>query len=154
MNFEEKILDKFKTLPEKNIPKILYHYTPPEGLLGIIKSKKIWASNIQYLNDKDEFKRTIRAQRKYVLDRFKKLPEIKKRDDFLELLHHTNILNEVEIYVISFTEESEKINGYSVAGRNVGYNSKENNRKNNFVFFICRATIFSIPQRAKAIIFY
>ncbi len=33
----------------------LYHYTSRSGLLGIIESKTIWASNIHYLNDYTEF---------------------------------------------------------------------------------------------------
>lgn len=35
-------------------PELLYHYTTQEGLLGIIERKKIWASNLQYLNDASE----------------------------------------------------------------------------------------------------
>jgi hypothetical protein len=34
---------------------IFYHYTSQRGLLGIIKEKKIWATNIRYLNDEREF---------------------------------------------------------------------------------------------------
>jgi len=34
--------------------KILYHYTSLEGLLGIIESKSIWATNVLYLNDASE----------------------------------------------------------------------------------------------------
>lgn len=39
--------------------KILYHYTSLEGLLGIIKDKAIWATNILYLNDASELKYSI-----------------------------------------------------------------------------------------------
>ena len=35
-------------------PGLLYHYTTQEGLLGIIEKQKIWASHLQYLNDKSE----------------------------------------------------------------------------------------------------
>jgi adenosylmethionine-8-amino-7-oxononanoate aminotransferase len=34
---------------------VLYHYTSQAGLLGIINSKVLWASNIFYLNDTTEF---------------------------------------------------------------------------------------------------
>lgn len=34
---------------------ILYHYTSQHGLLGILGSKSIWATNTQYLNDHTEF---------------------------------------------------------------------------------------------------
>jgi len=33
----------------------LYHYTDSNGLLGILKNKSIWLSNIQLLNDTSEF---------------------------------------------------------------------------------------------------
>ncbi|MFZ1084154.1 MAG: DUF2971 domain-containing protein [Terracidiphilus sp.] len=35
-------------------PDLLYHYTTQEGLLGILEKQKIWASHLQYLNDKSE----------------------------------------------------------------------------------------------------
>ena len=35
-------------------PKILYHYTTMDGLKGIIASKSLWATKIQYLNDASE----------------------------------------------------------------------------------------------------
>ena len=36
-------------------PRILYHYTTQEGLLGIIKRRCLWTTNIFYLNDSTEF---------------------------------------------------------------------------------------------------
>jgi hypothetical protein len=36
-------------------PKTLYHYTTIGGLLGILKERNIWATNINYLNDRQEF---------------------------------------------------------------------------------------------------
>lgn len=36
-------------------PPVLYHYTSFNGLLGIVTSKSIWATNIHYLNDSKEF---------------------------------------------------------------------------------------------------
>lgn len=34
---------------------VLYHYTGPTGLIGIISDQQIWATNIHYLNDRREF---------------------------------------------------------------------------------------------------
>ena len=39
--------------------KILFHYTSLEGLLGIIESKSIWATNVLYLNDASELNYSI-----------------------------------------------------------------------------------------------
>lgn len=40
-----------------NLPNqdILYHYTSLSGLKGIVETGKIWATNILYLNDSEEF---------------------------------------------------------------------------------------------------
>lgn len=35
-------------------PPLLYHYTSAEGLLGILSSGKLWATDIEYLNDTSE----------------------------------------------------------------------------------------------------
>ncbi len=40
-------------------PPILYHYTTQSGLLGILKSKEIWATHTQYLNDQREFSHAL-----------------------------------------------------------------------------------------------
>jgi hypothetical protein len=36
------------------IPKIIYHYTRPEGFAGIFKTKSLWASHTFHLNDRGE----------------------------------------------------------------------------------------------------
>ena len=35
-------------------PSIVYHYTTPTGLLGIVNSQKIWATDLAYMNDAAE----------------------------------------------------------------------------------------------------
>ena len=35
-------------------PEVLYHYTSGAGLLGIITSHELWASDVFYLNDPSE----------------------------------------------------------------------------------------------------
>lgn len=46
----------------------LYHYTTAEGLIGIVKNRKIWATNILYLNDAKEFRHGMELGEKYVQD--------------------------------------------------------------------------------------
>jgi hypothetical protein len=40
---------------QQSPPELLYHYTSQEGLLGIISSSSLWATNISYMNDATEF---------------------------------------------------------------------------------------------------
>jgi len=43
------------TLPRSDPSSILYHYTSAEGLLGILGSRALWATDIRFLNDSAEF---------------------------------------------------------------------------------------------------
>jgi hypothetical protein len=36
-------------------PEHLYHYTTAEGLVGIVRDRKLWATDIFHLNDRREF---------------------------------------------------------------------------------------------------
>jgi hypothetical protein len=42
------------------VPEYLYHYTTAEGLIGIVKNREIWATDIFYLNDQREFRHGIK----------------------------------------------------------------------------------------------
>ena len=51
--------DLLRELLEKrssNPPELLYHYTRAGGLLGIVQGHSIWATDIRYLNDGNEFR--------------------------------------------------------------------------------------------------
>ena len=39
--------------------KALFHYTTPDSLYSIIESKKLWATQIQHLNDTSEFQHGV-----------------------------------------------------------------------------------------------
>lgn len=42
-------------LDEAQLPATLYHYTDMNGLLGIVKKRTLWATEIHYLNDSKEY---------------------------------------------------------------------------------------------------
>jgi hypothetical protein len=45
---------------QKPPPDFLHHYTSQDGLIGIIDSSSLWASNVSYLNDATEFDLSLR----------------------------------------------------------------------------------------------
>ena len=45
-------------------PAILYHYTAAEGLLGMLQSHQIWATNVRFMNDRSELDYGIRLVRR------------------------------------------------------------------------------------------
>ena len=48
-----------KEILDRQPPAVLYHYTTQSGLLGILRTKEIWASHTQYLNDTREYRHAI-----------------------------------------------------------------------------------------------
>jgi hypothetical protein len=54
--------------------KILFHYTSLEGLLGIIESQSIWATNVLYLNDASELNYLIKLLIEEVSNVKEKIP--------------------------------------------------------------------------------
>ena len=59
---------------KKNPPKILYHYTSIDGLKGILDSRCLWASQIHFLNDTQEFNYSIDILKKLVSEFKEGLP--------------------------------------------------------------------------------
>ena len=104
------------TVLEEVPDKLLYHYTDQKGLLGIIKSKEIWATHHQCLNDTQEFLYAKELVRK----------ELKKRtsanDDNRALLETMSSAldgpgnEDVNLYVASFSEEPDSLSQWRAYG--------------------------------------
>jgi len=104
-------------------PTILYHYTTVKGLTGILEDKKIWATNINHLNDSEEYNGSLSKLTKQIKS-LTILPNYAfLYDDVLELLkeysHH--------IYVCSFSEKKDDLSqwrAYSSYGNgfSIGFN--------------------------------
>jgi hypothetical protein len=87
--------------------KLLFHYTTIAGLMGIIESKSLWASQIQYLNDSLEFNPAIDIARKNIEN-----PSwIGKSEDYEFLLpkmaNDLGFAEDLKICVCSFSEEGD-----------------------------------------------
>lgn len=91
------------TISERHaLPSIVYHYTDIRGLLGIIESNEMWATDIQYLNDAAEFN----YAKNLIHKKFRKLFRNEKNanktlDGFV---NRSQIINEYQIFVCSFSE--------------------------------------------------
>jgi hypothetical protein len=106
--------------------KILYHYTSLEGLLGIIESKSIWATNILYLNDASELNYSIKLLGEEINNVKEKISvddkNIGKFGFFNELIENIDIFisnSKVGFFVCSFSEENDLLSqwrGYCPGG--------------------------------------
>lgn len=123
---------KMKTINEilnTNPDRILYHYTRLDGLLGIVKSKSLWASNIYYFNDASEITYASDIFKKVILNRKNKVDEkqeyfLNEFDNWLDTFSHTIH----QYFVFSLTEKGDLLSqwrGYT-KGRGVSIGFEPN----------------------------
>ena len=111
---------------------IIYHYTDTNGLYGITKSKKLWATSASYLNDRSEYKYGISV----FIDVIKNIKNVtinKIRDEVLNELNnpeiHKNILCH-DVYVCSFSQKHDMLSqwrGYANEGKGfaIGFDKQQ-----------------------------
>ena len=81
---------------------ILFHYTTQAGLMGIIKTKKIWATNIHYLNDSGQFSHAVDMLNNGI-DRFRDNRKTVFMPHILKFRDRIRQLSNIGIYVCSFS---------------------------------------------------
>jgi DUF2971 family protein len=82
---------------------LLYHYTSAEGFLGIIRSGKIWATHVRYLNDSQEFVDCLSHLDAYVDELGGEMRELAVR--FLQSTLNLFSSNP-GVFVVSFTDDA------------------------------------------------
>lgn len=105
----------------------LYHYSTFAGLLGIVGSKTLWASDIRYMNDSAELKHTADLIRKEItkrIDAGHHKPDLLTQ--FLDWVTH-RITNGHMLFAASFRSNGNLLSqwrGYSRVGKGVslGFN--------------------------------
>jgi Protein of unknown function (DUF2971) len=110
-------------------PDTLYHYTDAGGLIGIIDSKTLWATDARYLNDTLEVEYARRLVRDVLEDKRDSQPSEVVRE-FLESAIET--FNPYEalycVFVACFCEEGDLLSQWRAyadrgAGYSIGFNS-------------------------------
>jgi len=85
------------------------HYTTLKGMMGIVRLREIWATNIKYLNDEHEFQHALDHARKIIKNAKPQSDPL--FDNFiLDLQKELNTMNSVEteqIFVCSFSEKTD-----------------------------------------------
>lgn len=107
----------------------LYHYTTFSGLLGIVGSSTLWASDIRYMNDSAELKHTADLIRIEITDRVRAghaKPDL--LNQFLDWVTH-RITNGHMLFASSFRANGNLLSqwrGYSRMGKGVslGFNPR------------------------------
>lgn len=103
-------------------PEFLYQYTSFAGLLGIAKSKSIWATNIHYLNDEQEFAYGLETVRQVIRERQTNATAPAEAELLEKLTVHVGTIVRTNIFVASFSEVPDLLSqwrGYCPNGKGV-----------------------------------
>jgi hypothetical protein len=115
----------FPPIPDNSGPEQLFHYTEAQGLLGIIESRSVWASDIRSLNDDEEFFFGLEL----ALDQIIRLADptlgspAKERSEWL-LERLRNEINEsvrIQAFVTSFSAQSDLLSQWRAYCPGGGY---------------------------------
>lgn len=96
----------------------LYHYTTQKGLLGIVKSREMWVTHTQYLNDRREFVHAVDLARTEI----KRLLETSSTDSARKesLQRMEQALNwspeSINVCVCSFSENRDSLSQWRAYG--------------------------------------
>ena len=115
-------------LTGQNPPERLYHYTTADGLLGILESRTVWATHINYLNDKHELHHAEKVLSLELRERAERSDvNVEERQALLaaaeSLEKHRS---DREAYVFSLTENGDQLSqwrayGSSATGYSLGW---------------------------------
>jgi len=100
-------------------PPELYHYSTQCGFLGIVKSDKIWASKIHYLNDSNEYQLALSLARDLLRSKLEQV-EISDRIKIECLLDNIQQIEELNVCVVSLTEERDLLSQWRAYGGRAG----------------------------------
>ena len=114
----------------------IYHYTSPEGLLGILENNSLRFTNAFFLNDKSEFRYTYKLLLEILPSIQQDIDEalfesLRIRAEYVTeegfYKHESEVLFREDFYIMSFSKDSDNLalwNNYTKSSSKIGYNIK------------------------------
>ncbi len=139
----------------KSEPRLLYHYTSYQSVFNIINSKKLWTTQIQYLNDETEFKYAGRIARKILNSKLSL--ELSDDDNFFysQLLEKASFDHGANTFIFSLSEESDLLSqwrGYcKESGIAMGFNYIKLEKLSQNQKYVLLPCIYNISEQKKII---
>jgi len=141
----------------------LYHYTTAEGLIGIIgkeknDKKKIWATNIFYLNDWEEFIAGIKMAQKYLeqlRDKASTKIDSQRFDWLIKEIKNIGPNRSLSVYVSSFSKNGDELSQWraycSKGGYAIGFPISRLRALAGKQEFVLKRCVYSKSQQDKII---
>jgi len=144
------MLDKFEqylyqmVFPVKP-PESIYHYTTQRGILGIIETREMWATQVHFLNDKNEVFLTFKLLERELKKQIGKAQNQPTKKLLTAIKNHLPRIDQGHICIASFCEVGDLLSqwrGYGNQGKGyaMGFNLKEltrNAKRQHFVLWPC-----------------
>jgi len=108
----------------KKPPDRIYHYTDAAGLLGIIQTKTIWATDLAFLNDSREFVHAVGLVSRLVEELVRKTPaeEMQVRLASMALADATeNVRMSLRVNVACYCSAADLLSQWRGYGAGLGY---------------------------------
>ncbi len=144
------MLDKFehylyqKVFPQQP-PRSIFHYTTQKGILGIIQTREMWATQVHFLNDKNEVFLTFKLIERELKKQIARVrsPEIKTVLQAIK--RQLNVIDQGHICIGSFCEAGDLLSqwrGYGNQGKGyaIGFDLLElikTAKEQHFVLWPC-----------------
>ena len=124
----------FNRIPNVDDNDIVYHYTSPEGLMGITASQSLWATDMNYLNDSSEQRHIFCLAKSLVGDNKDKwnagfceslLNQCIQKIEKYDIKNRLLFVDKTDAYVVSFSLDPDNLNMwkyYTKTANSIGYN--------------------------------
>jgi hypothetical protein len=96
---------------------LLHHYTNQTGLLGIIQTKSIWASKIQYLNDTSEFFHGLSIASQLLTSHEKSASDDSFARHCAALRSHLKRIEGINVFVVSLSASEDLLSQWRAYSR-------------------------------------
>jgi hypothetical protein len=123
-DFKKKVTlpKSFQSHLKKSKPKILYHYTSQEGLLGIVAKSELWATKVQYMNDATEFGIALKIADECLSERLGQTNVSEHQRRLKKFQKQTALITNLNIFVSCFCEKGDLLSQWrAYTGMSHGY---------------------------------
>ena len=87
----------------------LFHYTSENGLVGIARSRKLWASSIRTLNDTSEFSYAVNLARTYLTRERPSANDTAEQTLNEMFVQYMDRLDSIDVFVACFSERQDSL---------------------------------------------
>lgn len=152
-SISERLAESRQCIQPKERPAVLFHYTNSNGLLGILSSSRLWATNYRFLNDSSEIAYGAAIFKTLVQERSMQV----NSDVIAVFLERTRVTGNLfdgmaDCYVACFCERDDLLNQWRVyakagGGFALGLDTNQIGQQDQS-FYLCKIIYDESRQRA------